>query len=363
MKDTLRETFVGQLVYQLSGHKLLKYPEEEEGFVVPERYQKGYKERKSAQGNNEKASPAAEKAAPAIGEPAPVQRESSQLSTPGNDRFFDAHHDQRSLFAAEGAPTPAGERPPPTPQSTGSGSDASSRTLDGAAGTAPGTPKDAGDHGRMLEENRHAVEDNEKNKEKEEEDPYIVDWYGPNDPANPMNWSMAKRSWVTFNLCFLTFSVYAGSSIVTPGLEAFAAEHGIGSVPASLSISLFVLGYGIGPMFLSALSEIPSIGRNLPYIITLAIFVVLQVPTAIISSTAGFFILRFLAGVMGSPPLATGGATIADMVDAKHRAQWIGVWGTYLASFDVEKMMLWAMRRRRCGSSRSQVDLQKSNRR
>lgn len=79
--------------------------------------------------------------------------------------------------------------------------------------------------------------------------------------------------------------------------------------------------------FASLCLQIPSIGRNLPYIITLAIFVILQVPTAIIHSTAGFFILRFLAGFVGSPPLATGGATIADMVDAKHRAQWIGVWG------------------------------------
>lgn len=60
---------------------------------------------------------------------------------------------------------------------------------------------------------------------------------------------------------------------------------------------------------------------------TLAIFVVLQVPTAIINSTAGFFILRFLAGFIGSPPLATGGATIGDMFHAKYRAPWIGVWG------------------------------------
>lgn len=59
-------------------------------------------------------------------------------------------------------------------------------------------------------------------------------------------------------------------------------------------------------------------GKNLtqicPQIITLALFVILQVPTALVNNLGGFLVLRFLAGFIGSPVLATGGASLADMV-------------------------------------------------
>jgi hypothetical protein len=68
-----------------------------------------------------------------------------------------------------------------------------------------------------------------------------------------------------------------------------------------------VVGYGIGPLFLAPITEIPQIGRNLPYIVPLAIFCLLQIPTALVNNFAGFCILRFVAGFVSSPPLATGG--------------------------------------------------------
>lgn len=62
-------------------------------------------------------------------------------------------------------------------------------------------------------------------------------------------------------------------------------------------------GYGIGPLFLAPITEIPQIGRNLPYIVPLAIFCILQVPTALVDNFVGFCILRFIAGFVSSPPL------------------------------------------------------------
>lgn len=75
---------------------------------------------------------------------------------------------------------------------------------------------------------------------------------------------------------------------------------------ATLGLTLFVIGYGVGPLFLAPLSEIPAIGRNPPYVITLAIFVILQPITATVQNIPGFLVLRFLAGFVGSPALATG---------------------------------------------------------
>jgi MFS transporter, DHA1 family, multidrug resistance protein len=48
--------------------------------------------------------------------------------------------------------------------------------------------------------------------------PYpLVEWK-EYDPANPRNWSMGKKFFVTFQICLLTASVYIGSAIYTPGI-------------------------------------------------------------------------------------------------------------------------------------------------
>jgi MFS family permease len=74
---------------------------------------------------------------------------------------------------------------------------------------------------------------------------------------------------------------------------------------------------GLGPLLFSPLSEVPFYGRNIPYITSLVIFVALCVPTALVDNYTGFMILRLLQGFFGSPCLASGGASMADMVRAK----------------------------------------------
>ncbi|KAL8738202.1 MAG: hypothetical protein Q9181_000973 [Wetmoreana brouardii] len=158
-------------------------------------------------------------------------------------------------------------------------------------------------------------------------DPNVVDWFGENDPENPMNWSTFKKVFVTFEICFLTFSVYIGSAIYTAGTESIMHDFGVSQVKATLGLTLFVAGYGIGPLLWAPLSEIPLIGRNPVYITTLFVFVVFQVPTALATNFAMLLCFRFLTGFIGSPVLATGGASIGDMFTPKKRAYGIGIWG------------------------------------
>lgn len=56
-----------------------------------------------------------------------------------------------------------------------------------------------------------------------------------------------------------------GSAIYTPAIPYI--EHIYHTIPvvASLGLALYVLGYGVGPLLFSPLSEIPIIGRNPPY--------------------------------------------------------------------------------------------------
>ncbi|KAL8940993.1 MAG: hypothetical protein Q9216_002512 [Gyalolechia sp. 2 TL-2023] len=75
------------------------------------------------------------------------------------------------------------------------------------------------------------------------------------------------------------------------------------------------------------MSEIPMIGRNPVYIGTLMVFVIFQVPTALSTNFAMLLCFRFLTGFIGSPVLATGGASIADIFAPNKRAYGIGIWG------------------------------------
>lgn len=46
-------------------------------------------------------------------------------------------------------------------------------------------------------------------------------------------------------------------------------EFGVSQVAATLGLTLFVAGYGVGPLLWSPMSEIPQFGRNPIYIATL----------------------------------------------------------------------------------------------
>ncbi|KAL7931402.1 major facilitator superfamily domain-containing protein [Trichoderma chlorosporum] len=141
----------------------------------------------------------------------------------------------------------------------------------------------------------------------------LVDWYATDDEENPQNWSSKKKLFVVVQIYLYTLAVYIGSAIITPSQPFIEAQFGVKPEVASLGLSLYVLGYGIGPLLFSPLSEIPAIGRNPPYIITFGIFVAISAGTAAVNNFPALIVLRFLQGFFGSPCLATGGATFGDM--------------------------------------------------
>ena len=154
-----------------------------------------------------------------------------------------------------------------------------------------------------------------------------------------------------------TFAVYMGSAIYAPSAEGVMKQFNVGTQAASLPLSMYVLAYGIGPMLWSPLSEIPAIGRNPPYLITFAIFVILLVPTALVDNFAGLVVLRFLQGFFGSPCLATGGATLGDLYNIVSLPYFLSLWafsatagpalGPIISGFSVQAMnwrwSLWEM--------------------
>ncbi|KAJ6606381.1 major facilitator superfamily domain-containing protein [Mycena vulgaris] len=157
----------------------------------------------------------------------------------------------------------------------------------------------------------------------------LVGWDGEDDPDNPRNWSLKKRVFVSSSISFLTFSVYIGSAIYTASIPGIMQEFNVSLVHATLGLTLYIIGYGVGPMFLAPLQEIPSIGRTPVFIYTLLIFVVLQAPIITAKNIETILVLRFFTGFFGGLAPATGGASMADMFPLQQLPYVMGIWSVF----------------------------------
>ncbi|KAL6908298.1 major facilitator superfamily domain-containing protein [Trichoderma evansii] len=157
----------------------------------------------------------------------------------------------------------------------------------------------------------------------------LVDWYTTDDQDNPQNWSKQRKLFTTTQLYLYTLSVYMGSAIITPSEPKIITIFGVSPELASMSLSMYVLGYGVGPLLFSPLSEIPIIGRNPPYILTYFAFILISIGTAVVNNFPGLIVLRFLQGFFGSPCLATSGASFGDMLNLIALPYALAGWGTF----------------------------------
>ncbi|KAF7297113.1 Benomyl methotrexate resistance protein [Mycena indigotica] len=246
--DLFRDSTVGQIVNYVSNGRLLPYPEQRRGYVVPKHYL------------------------------LPAQLSDSLNGTPV--------------------------------------------ASDAATLCDPKTPN------THLKRESTLVEDLEKNiiDEKTIPDPYLVDWEGDSDPENPRNWTFKKRAFTAFCISFLTFSIYIGSAIYTSSIPGLMVEYNVSLTKATLGLTLYVVGYGLGPMFLSPLQELPLLGRNPVYMAGLLLFVIFQIPIVKATNMNTVLAMRFFTGFFGSPALATGGASMADIFPGSQLAYVLGVW-------------------------------------
>ncbi|WRT64422.1 uncharacterized protein IL334_001354 [Kwoniella shivajii] len=185
----------------------------------------------------------------------------------------------------------------------------------------------AGKEGEKGDRVNRTADNSKQAEEGIKDDPNLVTWYGDDDPENPHNWSTGYKSFVAIQMSFLTFAVYIGSSIYSSGIEGVMEQFTVSQTTGLVGLTTFVLGYGVGPMLWSPLSEFPNIGRMPVYVGTLFIFVALQFPTIYANNIHTLLAMRFFAGFFGSPALAVGGSTMGDMFLPKHLAYAIGVWG------------------------------------
>ncbi|KAH8682698.1 major facilitator superfamily domain-containing protein [Xylariales sp. PMI_506] len=137
------------------------------------------------------------------------------------------------------------------------------------------------------------------------------------DPENPQNWSRAFRWYITVLAAIVVVCIAFGSSIVTGGLGLIEDKYNVSLVVANLTCSIMVVGFAVGPLIWSPLSEI--IGRRPVYIISMSLYFIFNIPCALAKNIGTLLVCRFLCGVFSSSGLALAGSTIADIWKLEER--------------------------------------------
>lgn len=110
-----------------------------------------------------------------------------------------------------------------------------------------------------------------------------------------------------------------------PGIPAIMVEFKTtSSITATFLVSIYVLGFAFGPLFVAPLSEI--CGRRPLYVWGNIFFAIFTVGTALSNSIGMLLAFRFLMGLAGSVPITIGSGSIADMMPVEQRGRAMSAW-------------------------------------
>jgi MFS family permease len=98
------------------------------------------------------------------------------------------------------------------------------------------------------------------------------------------------------------------------------------SAMASLVVSVYVIGFALGPLVFAPLSE--TYGRLVIYHVSNVLFLAFTAGCAMSTQTGMFVAFRLLAGCVGATPMVLGGGSIADIIPPERRGAAMTIWGT-----------------------------------
>ncbi|CAK7228698.1 hypothetical protein SCUCBS95973_006969 [Sporothrix curviconia] len=147
----------------------------------------------------------------------------------------------------------------------------------------------------------------------------LVGWESVDDPANPRNFPQWKKLYIMTMMGIISTLSPLASSMVAPGIADTMAElHESSPVVGSFMVTIYVLGYAIGPLFLGPLSEI--YGRYPVVILATWFFNAWLLGGALAPSMAALIIMRLFAGIGGSAVMTIAPAMVADLFPVEKRA-------------------------------------------
>lgn len=162
-------------------------------------------------------------------------------------------------------------------------------------------------------------------EEEAEHDPNIVDFDGPSDPLNPLNWKASKKWGMVALISAITFLTPLASSQFAPGVpEVMRDFHSTNDLLEGFMVSVYVLGFAFGPLIIAPLSEM--YGRLPLYHSCNLLFIIFTIAAALAKNMGMFITFRFFMGCFGGAPMVLGGGTIADLIPREQRGTAMAVW-------------------------------------
>ncbi|KAB8269466.1 major facilitator superfamily transporter [Aspergillus minisclerotigenes] len=139
----------------------------------------------------------------------------------------------------------------------------------------------------------------------------LVQWDDYDAHFNPRQYSSWRKGWMTFMVAMLGLSCTAASAIDSAGVPQISEHWGVSTVVGSMTVGLFMIGFGIGCFVSGPFSE--TFGRNPVYMVSMIIFLIWIMAAGLSPNIQSHLIFRFLAGLFAATPLTCVGGTVADL--------------------------------------------------
>lgn len=139
----------------------------------------------------------------------------------------------------------------------------------------------------------------------------LVEFDGPDDPYHPLNWPTRKKVWTTALYGLVTMTATWASSSYSSGTRKVAAEFHVGIQVANLGTTLFLFGFGLGPLLWAPVSEV--FGRRVAVMIPMFVAICFSFATATAKDLQTIMITRFFGAFFASAPVTNTGGVLGDM--------------------------------------------------
>ncbi|PPR07179.1 hypothetical protein CVT26_012609 [Gymnopilus dilepis] len=145
---------------------------------------------------------------------------------------------------------------------------------------------------------------------------------------DPREWSKGKKWYVTCTTAALCLAVALGSSIITGDMTGPTEELHTQQEITNLTVTCFVMGFGIGPLFMAPLSEV--VGRRPIYCVSMFLYFIFTLPGMLAHNAATLVVGRMIAGLAASAPMCNVGGSISDVWAIEERGAPMAVFSATL---------------------------------
>ncbi|KAI8653607.1 hypothetical protein NCS55_01348200 [Fusarium keratoplasticum] len=145
----------------------------------------------------------------------------------------------------------------------------------------------------------------------------LVDFDGPDDPYRPMNWPTKKKVLTTLLYGLVTMSATWASSSYSAGTAQVAEHFHVSKQVSTLGTTIFLLGFGIGPLLWAPLSEV--YGRRLAVLIPMFIAISFSFGSATAKDFQTLMLTRFFGAFFASAPVTNTGGVLGDLFSPSER--------------------------------------------